>query len=255
MPAKKSITKETKMAADDTTMRLNKYLAHAGIAARRKADELILQGHVTVNNVVVKEMGYRVKEKDVVKYKNKIITPTRNFVYILLNKPKDFITTVADEKDRKTVLELVKTATTERVYPVGRLDRNTTGLLLLTNDGELAQKLSHPSNEIEKVYLVSLDKPLTPVDEKQIVKGVTLEDGPVKVNQLAFPNPALRNEVGIAIHIGRNRIVRRVFEHLEYKVEKLDRIVYAGLTKKNLPRGKYRLLTEKEVLFLKQGKL
>ncbi len=253
MPEKKIETQTTD--TQDNTVRLNKYLAHAGIAARRKADELIQQGYVTVNGTQVKEMGYRVKPTDVVKFKNKIIKPTRNYVYILLNKPKDFITTLADEKDRKTVLQLVKSATTERVYPVGRLDRNTTGLLLLTNDGDLAQQLAHPSNEIEKVYLASLDKPLTPEHEAQIRKGITLEDGIVPVNQLAFPKAEKRNEVGIAIHIGRNRIVRRVFEHFNYKVEKLDRIVYAGLTKKNLPRGKWRLLNEKEVLFLKRGKL
>jgi 23S rRNA pseudouridine2605 synthase len=236
----------------DNTMRLNKYLAHAGIAARRKADELILHGYVTVNNEVVKEMGYRVKESDIVKYKNKIIKPTRNYVYVLLNKPKDFITTNADEQNRKTVLDLVKNATTERVYPVGRLDRNTTGLLLLTNDGELAQLLSHPSYEVEKIYQVQLNNPLSVEHEKQIIKGIKLDDGEAKVNELAFPKEEDRTQVGIAIHIGWNRVVRRIFEHLDYKVEKLDRIVYAGLTKKNLPRGKWRLLETKEVMQLKQ---
>jgi 23S rRNA pseudouridine2605 synthase len=233
-------------------MRLNRYLAHAGIAARRKADMIIQKGDVLVNNKVVKEMGYRVMPTDVVKYKGKVIEPTRNFVYILLNKPKDYITTLSDEKDRKTVMQLVEKSTDQRIYPVGRLDRNTTGLLLLTNDGTLTQKLSHPSFEVRKIYHATLNKPLEDAHFEALKKGVELEDGFAKVNDIGYPDPYDRAQIGVEIHIGKNRIVRRLFEHLGYTVEKLDRVMYAGLTKKDLPRGKHRILKPMEVMQLKK---
>ncbi len=239
---------------DKDSMRLNRYLAHAGIAARRKADVLIASGHVTVNGEVMKEMGHRVKPTDVVKFQGKIVKPKTNFVYILLNKPKDHITTSSDEKGRKTVMELIASATEERVFPVGRLDRNTTGLLLLTNDGDLAQKLAHPSFEVKKIYHVVLDKPFTKEHFDELKKGVKLEDGDAKVNDIGFPNPHDSREVGVEIHIGKNRIVRRMFEHLGYHVEALDRVMYAGLTKKDLPRKRWRMLTPVEVMQLKNLK-
>ncbi len=238
--------------AEKDTVRLNKFLAHAGIAARRKADLIIEQGMVSVNGLVVREMGYRVKPDDIVRYKDKVIKQKTNFVYILLNKPSGYITTTTDDRERRTVMEFVADATKERVYPVGRLDRQTTGLLLLTNDGDLAQQLSHPSHKVEKVYQVLLDRPLTPKDEEAIRNGLKLEDGIATVDDLAFIKASNRAELGIVIHIGRNRIVRRIFEHLGYTVEKLDRTVYAGLTKRLLPRGKYRLLNENEISFLKR---
>ena len=238
--------------AEKDTVRLNKFLAHAGVAARRKADLIIEQGMVSVNGLVVREMGYRVKPDDIIRYKDKVIKQKTNFVYILLNKPSGYITTTTDDRERRTVMEFVADATKERVYPVGRLDRQTTGLLLLTNDGDLAQQLSHPSNKVEKVYQVLLDRPLSPKDEAAIREGVKLEDGVAIVDDLAFIKASNRAELGIVIHIGRNRIVRRIFEHLGYTVEKLDRTVYAGLTKRLLPRGKYRLLNESEISFLKR---
>ncbi|MCX8478168.1 MAG: hypothetical protein RL138_813 [Bacteroidota bacterium] len=238
--------------AEKDTVRLNKFLAHAGIAARRKADMMIEQGLVSVNGLVVREMGYRVKPDDIIRYKDKVIKQKTNFVYILLNKPSGYITTTTDDRERRTVMEFVADATKERVYPVGRLDRQTTGLLLLTNDGDLAQQLSHPSHKVEKVYQVQLDRPLTPKDEEAIRNGLKLEDGVAIVDDLAFIKASNRAELGIVIHIGRNRIVRRIFEHLGYTVEKLDRTVYAGMTKRLLPRGKYRLLNENEISFLKR---
>ncbi len=231
-------------------MRLNKYLANSGVAARRKCDEYIAQGHVKVNNDAVTEMGYRVKQGDKVYFKNKLVEPV-NFVYILLNKPKDYITTAEDERGRSTVLELVQHATEERVYPVGRLDRNTTGLLLLTNDGDLAQKLSHPSYGAEKLYEVELDKPLSLKDLRQIESGIELEDGLATIDGIDYAHHTHKNIIGISLHIGKNRIVRRIFEHLGYKVTRLDRTLYAGLTKKDLPRGRWRMLTEKEIIKLK----
>lgn len=234
----------------EKTMRLNKYLANSGVAARRKCDDYIAQGHVKVNNDVVTEMGYRVKEGDKVYFKNKLVQPV-NYVYILLNKPKDYITTADDERGRSTVLELVQHATEERVYPVGRLDRNTTGLLLLTNDGDLAQKLSHPSYGAQKLYEVELDKPLSPHDLQSIENGIELEDGLAVVDGIDYAHRTDKAIIGISIHIGKNRIVRRIFEHLGYKVMRLDRTLYAGLTKKDLPRGKWRMLTEREIIKLK----
>lgn len=235
-------------------MRLNKYIAHSGVAARRKADEHIAAGHVKVNGEVVREMGHKVMPGDVVTFMNKEVKPARNLVYVLLNKPKDFITTSDDEKGRRTVMDLIASATDERIYPVGRLDRQTTGLLLFTNDGELAQRLTHPSFEMRKIYSATLDKPLHPQDLTAIKKGLTLEDGPVKVDEVAYTNDADKREIGIELHVGRNRIVRRIFEHLGYEVVKLDRVMYAGLTKKDLPRGRYRLLDEREIIMLKHFK-
>jgi 23S rRNA pseudouridine2605 synthase len=231
-------------------IRLNKFIANSGICSRRKADELIANGLVKVNGKVVLEMGFRVKREDQVEYNGKKVWP-QQYVYVLLNKPKDFITTTSDEKNRKTVMDLVKKATQKRIYPVGRLDRKTTGLLLLTNDGELTQKLSHPSSEVKKLYAVTLDKPLKTSDLDKIREGLTLEDGDVKVDDIAYSDHDDHRKIGIELHVGKNRIVRRIFEHLGYDVKYLDRVIYAGLTKKDLPRGKWRFLTKKEVIHLK----
>jgi len=230
---------------------LNKYIAHSGICSRRDAAELVKQGKASVNGKTVTEPGTKVSPNDLVKVNGKTITISRNFVYILLNKPKDYITTTDDPQGRKTVLDLIRTATRERVYPVGRLDRNTSGVLLLTNDGELAQKLAHPKHEIKKVYHASLDKPLTRSDFDKIAGGVMLEDGLASIDEIAYADPKDKSQIGLEIHSGRNRIVRRIFEHLGYDVRNLDRVMYAGLTKKNVQRGKWRLLTEKEVRLLK----
>jgi 23S rRNA pseudouridine2605 synthase len=230
-------------------IRLNRYIANAGICSRRDADKLIQAGEIKVNNKVITEMGYQVMPTDIVKYGNRKLNREKP-VYLLLNKPKDFLTTTEDPNDRKTVMELVKNATESRIYPVGRLDRNTTGLLLLTNDGELADKLTHPSNEIEKIYQAELDKPLTDEDFEKIKEGLTLEDGEIKVDDLAKVTPD-GYVIGVKIHSGKNRIVRRIFEHLGYEVTKLDRTTFAGLTKKDLPRGSWRFLTERELVKLK----
>lgn len=232
-------------------MPLNKFIAHSGIAARRDAAEMVKKGLVKVNGAVVTEPGFKVSSTDEVKVNGKKIFLAKNLVYILLNKPKDYITTTEDPQGRKTVLDLIRRATPERVYPVGRLDRNTSGVLLFTNDGELAQKLSHPSNEIKKVYHVTLNKPLEKKDFDKILKGIMLEDGMASVDVLAYPDVKDRTQVGVEIHSGRNRIVRRIFESLGYDVRNLDRVIYAGLTKKNVERGKYRFLSEKEVRDLK----
>jgi 23S rRNA pseudouridine2605 synthase len=242
-------TKQTEQSAE--TMPLNKFVAHGGICSRRDAAVLVKEGKVTVNGEVVSDPGTKVSALDVVKVAGKKITPSRNFVYILLNKPKDYITTVEDPEGRKTVLDLIKQATTERVYPVGRLDRNTSGVLLLTNDGDLAQKLSHPKHEIKKVYEVKLDRQLTKADMDSIASGVTLEDGLVAPDVIAYADAKDKSVIGIEIHSGRNRIVRRIFEHFKYDVKALDRVLFAGLTKKNVQRGKWRFLNEKEVRLLK----
>ena len=247
-PSTLNLSKPTPLTDDGT--RLNKYLANSGVAARRKCDEIIEKGEVTVNGKVVREMGYKVKPGDSVKYKNKPVKPV-NYVYILLNKPKDYLTTVDDDKGRNTVMELISNATTERVYPVGRLDRNTTGLLLLTNDGDLAQKLAHPSFGAKKIYEVEVDKPVTQADMQKISDGVMLEDGLAIVDGIDYAHHTQRNILGISLHIGKNRIVRRIFESLGYKVERLDRTLYAGLTKRDLPRGRWRYLTEREIIKLK----
>ncbi len=232
-------------------MPLNKYLAHAGVAARREAAEMVRAGLAQVNGKIVTEPGYKVMPGDVVKFKGKPIKPTHDFVYILLNKPKDYITTLRDPQKRKTVMDIVRSATPERIYPVGRLDRNTTGVLLLTNDGDLAQALSHPSNEIKKVYHVQLNRPLDRKDFDALLKGVELEDGPATVDVLAYADVKDKTQIGVEIHSGKNRIVRRLFEHFGYDVRGLDRVVFAGLTKKNVDRGKWRFLTEKEIRDLK----
>jgi 23S rRNA pseudouridine2605 synthase len=233
-------------------MPLNKYIAHCGICSRRDAVEFVKQGKVRVNGELVTEPGYKIKPEDTVIVAGKKILPQKNLTYILLNKPKGFITTTDDEKDRDTVMQLVASSGVERLYPVGRLDRQTTGLIIMTNDGEFAQKLAHPKYMIKKVYQVTLDKSLTKPDFQKILAGITLEDGLINVDSLAYLDE--RNEIGLEIHSGRNRIVRRIFESLGYVVEKLDRVMYAGLTKKNLPRGKWRLLTEREVILLKHFK-
>jgi 23S rRNA pseudouridine2605 synthase len=232
-------------------MRLNKYLAHCGIASRRSAADLIAQGLVTVNNVIVKEIGHRVLPADVVTFRGERVQPVEERVYILLNKPKDVITTVSDERGRRTVLDLVGKTVKTRIYPVGRLDRETTGLLLLTNDGDLAQKMSHPSYRIKKVYHAVLDKPLAASDWQKIKNGVELEDGKAEIDELSSPENSARNEVLLELHIGKNRIVRRIFEALGYAVERLDRVYYGGLTKKDLARSHYRVLTPREVIMLK----
>jgi 23S rRNA pseudouridine2605 synthase len=232
-------------------MPLNKFIAHSGVCGRREAAEIVKSGKVKVNDEIVTEPGHKVSAKDEVRVNGKKVFPARNLVYILLNKPKDYITTTDDPQNRKTVLDIVSRATNERVYPVGRLDRNTSGVLLLTNDGELAQKLTHPSNEIKKVYAVTLNKPLEKKDFDQILKGVQLEDGMASVDALAYADVKDKTILGVEIHSGRNRIVRRIFEHLGYDVRNLDRVIFAGLTKKNIERGKWRFLTEKEVRDLK----
>lgn len=231
-------------------MRLNRYISNSGICSRRKADDLITSGQISVNGVVITELGYKINPEDVVKFNAKKLKREK-LVYVLLNKPRDFITTTDDPQDRRTVMELVKNATDDRIYPVGRLDRNTTGLLLLTNDGDLAQKLSHPSNNVRKIYEVTLDRSLAQKDFEQIKAGVELEDGIANVDDLAFVDGKSKSVVGIEIHIGRNRIVRRIFESLGYTVEKLDRVIYAGLTKKDLGRGRWRHLNKEELVMLK----
>jgi len=237
-----------KNSADEGLIRLNKYLSNAGIASRRDADTLIISGAVKVNGLVVDQLGAKIRPGDKVTYGDQAVKGERK-VYLLLNKPKDYITTMEDERDRKTVMKLVEGACKERIYPVGRLDRNTTGLLLMTNDGELTTKLTHPKHGIKKVYHVSLNKGLKPEHFKEIMDGIELEDGLVKVDDLAFVGEG-KKEVGVEIHSGKNRVVRRLFEHLGYDVIKLDRVVFAGLTKKDLPRGKHRFLSAKEISFL-----
>ena len=238
-------------AAQSGSMPLNKYIAHAGVAARRDAADIVRKGLVKVNGELVTEPGHKVSSKDDVRVNGKKVVLVKNLVYILLNKPKDYITTTNDPQGRKTVVDLISRATGERVYPVGRLDRNTSGVLLLTNDGELAQKLTHPSHEIKKVYHVTLNKPLEKKDFDQILKGVTLDDGAASVDVLAYADVKDKTQIGVEIHSGRNRIVRRIFEHLGYDVKNLDRVVFAGLTKKNVDRGKWRFLSEKEIRDLK----
>lgn len=231
------------------TIRLNRYIANSGVCSRREADKLIEAGEVKVNGKVIKEMGYQVKAGDEVRHKNNLLKREK-FVYVLLNKPKDFITTTNDPEKRRTVMELVKSACDERILPVGRLDRMTTGLLLFTNDGDMAKKLTHPSHKVKKLYQVELNKPITQAHYDKIKEGITLEDGAVEVDDVAVVSEDAKT-LGIEIHLGRNRIVRRLFEHLGYNVEKLDRVVYAGLNKKDLPRGKWRFLTQKEVINLR----
>ena len=233
-------------------IRLNKYLANAGVCSRREADEFIQAGVVKVNGEVVTELGTKVMRTDSVMFHEQPVSLEKK-VYVLLNKPKDHVTTSDDPQQRKTVMDLVKDACTERIYPVGRLDRNTTGVLLLTNDGDLASKLTHPKFLKKKVYHVYLDKNVTAHDLQQIRDGITLEDGDIKADAVEYADPVDKKQVGIEIHSGKNRIVRRIFEHLGYKVTKLDRVLFAGLTKKNLRRGDWRYLTEEEVNRLRMG--
>lgn len=242
-------SRRTSKKSSETLIRLNRFIANAGVCSRREADELIKAGLITVNGEVMTEMGYKVKATDLVKYRDRVLK-RESFVYLILNKPKDHITTLDDPENRKTVMQLVRRACRERIYPVGRLDRDTTGLLLFTNDGSLAQKLSHPSHEVRKIYQVELDQAITNKHFQQLAEGIELEDGLVHVDQAVLLNKE-KTSLGVEIHIGRNRIIRRIFEHLGYKVIKLDRTMYAGLTKKDIPRGQWRFLTEKEVIRLK----
>jgi len=234
----------------DNSIRLNRYIANAGICSRREADKLIIAGEIKINGNVITELGYKVQPNDKVIYKNKVLKKEKN-VYVLLNKPKDHITTAKDPQKRTTVLDLVNKHIGERIYPVGRLDRNTTGLLLLTNDGDLTKKLSHPSYNIKKIYEVHIDKPLRNEDYLSLCKEIVLDDGPIKLDDIAIISED-KKVIGIEIHSGRNRIVRRIFAAFNYKIVSLDRVMYAFLTKKNLPRGKWRFLKEHEVTKLKQ---
>ena len=233
-------------------LRLNKFLANAGVCSRREADEFIQAGVVTVNGEVVTELGTKILRTDLVKFHDQPVTIEKK-VYVLLNKPKDYVTTSDDPQQRKTVMDLVKNACPERIYPVGRLDRNTTGVLLLTNDGDLASKLTHPKYLKKKIYHVYLDKNVTAHDLQQIADGIQLEDGKIKADDVQYASPTDKKQVGIEIHSGKNRIVRRIFESLGYRVQKLDRVQFAGLTKKNLKRGDWRYLTEEEVDRLRMG--
>ncbi len=233
-------------------VRLNKYMANAGLCSRREADEYITTGKVKVNGEVVTELGTKITRTDVVEFDDKVVTPERK-CYVLLNKPKDCVTTSDDPNGRTTVLDIVKGACQERIYPVGRLDRNTTGVLLLTNDGDLASKLTHPKFVKKKIYHVWTDKDIAEEDMQRIADGITLDDGEIHADAISYVSETDRNQAGIEIHSGRNRIVRRIFESLGYRVVKLDRVYFAGLTKKNLPRGRWRYLTQEEVNFLRMG--
>ena len=236
----------------DAPIRLNKFLANAGVCSRREADEFITAGVVSVNGQVVTELGTKVKQTDEIKFHDQPISIEKK-VYVLLNKPKDYVTTSDDPQNRKTVMDLVRNACKERIYPVGRLDRNTTGVLLLTNDGDLASKLTHPKYLKKKIYHVYTDKNVTAADMRQIAEGITLEDGEIHADAIDYASPTDKKQVGIEIHSGKNRIVRRIFESSGYRVIKLDRVFFAGLTKKNLRRGDWRYLTEQEVNMLRMG--
>ena len=233
-------------------LRLNKFLANAGLCSRREADEFIQAGDVTVNGEVVTELGSKVLRSDEVKFRDQLITLEKK-VYVLLNKPKNYVTTSDDPQQRKTVMDLVKGACPERIYPVGRLDRNTTGVLLLTNDGDMASKLTHPKFLKKKVYHVFLDKDIAMEDLQKITEGIELEDGEIHADAVEYADEQDKSQVGIEIHSGRNRIVRRIFEALGYRVIRLDRVLFAGLTKKNLRRGDWRFLTQQEVDMLRSG--
>lgn len=237
---------------EDDGVRLNRYIANAGVCSRRDAEQYILAGVITINGKVVTELATKVHYGDVVKFNNAPLTPEKK-TYILLNKPKDYVTTTEDPHAEKTVMDLIGDSIRNRVYPVGRLDRATTGLLLLTNDGDLAEHLCHPKYNKQKIYHVTLDRKVEEEDIEKLINGVELEDGPASADEIEYCNPENLAEVGVVIHNGRNRIVRRMFEALEYKVKKLDRVYYAGLTKKNLPRGKWRFLTDREIAMLKRG--
>ena len=249
---KKQIEYKDILTDPNEPIRLNKYLANAGICSRREADEFITAGVVSVNGEIVTELGTKVHRNDEVKFHDQPVNIERK-VYLLLNKPKDCVTTSDDPQERKTVMDYVKNACKERIYPVGRLDRNTTGVLLLTNDGEMASKLTHPKYLKKKIYHVYCDKNVTKADLDQIVQGITLEDGEIHADAVSYASDTDKSQVGIEIHSGKNRIVRRIFEHLGYKVIKLDRVYFAGLTKKGLRRGDWRFLTENEVNMLRMG--
>nr|WP_321452971.1 pseudouridine synthase [uncultured Carboxylicivirga sp.] len=242
----KSVTKDK--------IRLNRFVANAGVCSRREADKLIADGEITVNGKVVTEMGVSVSMKDDVRYQGRKLNAEEK-VYVLLNKPKDYVTTVEDRHAKQTVMDLVRDASPNRIYPVGRLDRMTTGLLLLTNDGDLTKTLTHPKYNVKKIYHVFLDKPVFANHIDQLAKGITLDDGPIHADAISYADKDDKTQVGVEIHSGRNRIVRRMFEHLGYKVVKLDRVYFAGLTKQNIPRGKWRYLSAKEVTRLKAGML
>ena len=249
---KKQIEYKEQFTDPNEPIRLNKFLANAGVCSRREADEFITAGVVSVNGVVVTELGTKIKRADEVKFHDQMVSIERK-IYILLNKPKDTVTTSDDPQARRTVMDLVKGACDERIYPVGRLDRNTTGVLLLTNDGDLASKLTHPKYLKKKIYHVYLDKNLTKADMDQIAAGIQLEDGEIHADAISYSDEVKRDQVGIEIHSGKNRIVRRIFESLGYKVVKLDRVFFAGLTKKGLRRGEWRYLSEQEVNYLRMG--
>lgn len=249
---KRSTKEMPKTGHESEFIRLNKYLASSGICSRREADEFIRAGLVTVNGKLITELGVKVSAGDVVKYNGETLREEKK-VYILINKPKDYVTTVEDPHAKKTVLDLVKGACKERIYPVGRLDRNTTGVLLLTNDGEITKRLTHPRFEKLKIYHVHLNKNIKPSDFEKISTGITLEDGFIKADAISYADPVDKTQVGIEIHSGKNHIVRRIFEHLGYDVVKLDRVYFAGLTKKNLRRGEWRFLSEKEINMLKMN--
>jgi len=241
---------KVKKTGDSDAIRLNKYIANSGICSRREADTYIRSGSATVNGKIITEMGYQVKPTDIVKFDEVVITPEAKR-YVLLNKPKNFITSMDDERGRKTVMDLIRRASKERIYPVGRLDRLTTGLLMFTNDGEMAKKLTHPKHEVRKLYHATLDKKLSISDLHKISENFVLDGKMVFVDKISYIDDKPKFEIGIEIHSGRNRIVRRIFEHFGYNVTKLDRVVFAGLTKKNLGRGVWRHLTEQEVNNLK----
>ncbi len=243
------IRRSTQKRAADTEMRLNRFIANAGICSRRDADKYISAGLVTVNGKVVSELGVKVKTTDDVRFDGRRLIPEKK-VYLVLNKPKDYVTTTDDPYAEHMVIDLVKNACPERIYPVGRLDKSTTGVLLFTNDGDLSDKLTHPSHRVKKIYQVSLDKPLTKNDMLRIAEGIELEDGLIAADAINYVE-GNKSEIGLEIHSGRNRIVRRIFEHLGYRVKRLDRVFFAGITKKNVSRGKWRFLSEKEVQFLK----
>jgi len=241
-----------KSGHENELIRLNKYIASTGICSRREADDLITAGLVSINGKLITELGVKVSPGDVVKYNGETLKEEKK-IYILLNKPKDYVTTVEDPHAKKTVLDLVKGACKERIYPVGRLDRNTTGILLLTNDGDITKRLTHPKFEKLKIYHVHLNKNIRPSDMEKIATGITLEDGFIKADSISYADPVDKTQVGIEIHSGKNHIVRRIFEHLGYEIAKLDRVYFAGLTKKNLRRGEWRFLNEKEIAMLKMN--
>lgn len=243
-------TEKKPQALTSEGMRLNRFIANAGVCSRREADTYITAGLVTINGKIVTELGTRVMPGDEVRFDGRKIEAEKK-VYLLLNKPKDYVTTTDDPHAEKTVMDLIKGACPERVYPVGRLDRNTTGVLLFTNDGDLSKKLTHPSHNKKKIYQVTLDRPVEKHHIEMIAEGIELEDGPIAADAIAYIDRNDKTQVGIEIHSGKNRIVRRIFEHFGYKVKKLDRVMFAGLTKKNLPRGKWRFLTQKEINYLK----